>query len=133
MSENNVLDSYAVLAFLENERGGEKVSGMLKRARDKENPLFLSVVNWGEVYYIACRTSGKLIAERVLQTLDALPIEIVPIDREITKIAAEFKSSRKMSYADCFAAALAKVKKAAVVTGDREFKEVEEIVDILWI
>jgi predicted nucleic acid-binding protein len=48
-------------------------------------------------------------------------------------MAAILKAHKKMSYADCFAAALAKLKKAELVTGDKEFKEVEKEVKILWI
>jgi predicted nucleic acid-binding protein len=36
-----------------------------------------------------------------------------------------FKSSNKMSYADCFAAALAKLRKVELVTGDGDFRQVE--------
>jgi predicted nucleic acid-binding protein len=38
-----------------------------------------------------------------------------------------------MSYADCFAAALAKERKAEVVTGDPEFKQIEPEVKVHWI
>jgi predicted nucleic acid-binding protein len=48
-------------------------------------------------------------------------------------MAATLKAHKKMSYADCFAAALAKMKKAELVTGDKEFKEVRKEVKILWI
>ncbi|MBI5242435.1 MAG: type II toxin-antitoxin system VapC family toxin [Elusimicrobia bacterium] len=133
MSARHVLDSYSVLAFLENEPGAEKVAELIKHARDKERPLLLSAVNWGEVYYIACRTAGKGAAEETMRTLDTLPIEVAPADREITRIAAEFKADKKMSYADCFAAALAKREKAELVTGDKEFKEVDGEIKIQWL
>ena len=133
MSGRKVLDSYAFIAFLENEPGANKVSDEIKHARDRNRPLLLSVVNWGEIYYIVYRTAGKAFAEEALKTLDTLPIEVVPADREVTKIAAEFKSDKKMSYADCFAAALAKLRKADLITGDKEFKEVEGEVKIAWL
>jgi predicted nucleic acid-binding protein len=38
------------------------------------------------------------------------------------KHAARVKAKHKISYADCFAAALAKIRKGEVITGDREFK-----------
>jgi predicted nucleic acid-binding protein len=45
-----------------------------------------------------------------------------------------FKATKKMSYADCFAAALAKINNAELVTGDREFKIVEsELKKICWL
>ena len=55
-----------------------------------------------------------------------------PADWQLTREAAGFKAKHKMSYADCFAAALAKQKKAHLVTGDREFKQVEQDIQIIW-
>jgi predicted nucleic acid-binding protein len=43
---------------------------------------------------------------------------------ELAKKGAELKASKKMSYADGFAAALARLRKAELVTGDKEFKQV---------
>jgi predicted nucleic acid-binding protein len=66
-----------------------------------------------------------------------MQIEIVPVDArdlELVRQAAIFKATRKMSYADCFAAALAKIRNAELVTGDREFKVVEgELKRIRWL
>ena len=133
MSGRRVLDSYSVLAYLENESGADKVADLIKQARDRDKPLLLSVVNWGEVYYIACRAGGKPAAEEFVKTLDTLPIEVVTVDREITTVAAELKSNRKMSYADCFAAALAKLKKAELITGDKDFRQMETEIRIFWL
>jgi ribonuclease VapC len=47
------------------------------------------------------------------------------IDWDLAKTAASFKSRYRMSYADCFAAALAKRSKGELVTGDPDFKQVE--------
>lgn len=133
MSARKVLDSYSLIAFFENEPGADKVAELIKEARDKDKPLFLSVVNWGEVYYAVYRTAGKTAAEETIKNLDTLPIEIIDVDRAMTKVAAEFKASHKMSYADSFAAALAKTKKADLVTGDKEFKEVEDQIKVIWV
>jgi ribonuclease VapC len=62
-----------------------------------------------------------------------LPIHIVTADLELTKQAAVFKANKKMSYADCFAAALAKHRSVELVTGDDEFKQVERELKILWL
>ncbi|HOW64450.1 MAG TPA: PIN domain-containing protein [Candidatus Paceibacterota bacterium] len=42
-------------------------------------------------------------------------------------------ATKKMAYADCFAAALAKAENAELVTGDPEFKEVEKEIRIAWL
>ena len=128
-----VLDSYALLAFFENEEGADKVADIIRQARDRDKPLLLTAVNWGEVLYIVTRASGNATAGKIEEIIDTFPIEIVPVDRILAKIAAEFKAAKKMSYADCFAAALAKLKKAELVTGDSEFKAVENEIHICWL
>ena len=106
---------------------------LFRVARDSEKELLLSVVNWGEVYYITLREAGQERAEAVAHLISTLPIEIVPVDLELTKQAAEFKAFKRMSYGDCFAAALAKLRKAELVTGDSEFNQVKGDVKIFWI
>jgi predicted nucleic acid-binding protein len=128
-----VLDSYSLIAYLEGEEGAEKMIEIFKSARDSGRSLLLPVVNWGEVYYITLKEAGRERAEEVAHLISTLPIQIIPADLELTKRAAEFKASKKMSYADCFAAALAKLRRAELVTGDEDFKQVEGEVKILWI
>lgn len=65
-----------------------------------------------------------------------MPIELVSIDAnnlELIRQAAVFKATKKLSYADCFAAALAKLRKSELITGDPEFKAVEEDINISWL
>lgn len=128
-----VLDSYSLIAYIENEAGAEQMIEIFRVARDSGKAIFLSVVNWGEVYYITLREAGQERADEVAHLISTLPIQIVPADLELAKQAALFKATKKMSYADCFAAALAKLKKAELVTGDKEFKQIEGEVKILWL
>lgn len=128
-----VLDSYSLITYIEGETGKDTMIDVFRSARDSGKALFLSVVNWGEVYYISLREAGRERANEVEHLISTLPIEIVPADRELAKQAAEFKAVKKMSYADCFAAALSKLRKAELVTGDKEFKQVEGEVKILWL
>ena len=128
-----VLDSYSLLAYIEGEAGAEQMIEIFRVARDSGRSLFLSVVNWGEVYYITMREAGHERADEVAHLISTLPIQIVPADLDLTRQAAELKSKHKMSYADCFAVALAKQRKAELVTGDKEFREVEKEVKILWV
>ena len=128
-----VLDSYSLLAYIEGEAGAEQMIEIFRVARDSGRSLFLSVVNWGEVYYITMREAGRERADEVAHLISTLPIQIVPADLDLTRQAAELKSKHRMSYADCFAAALAKSRKAELVTGDRDFRQVEGEVKILWL
>jgi predicted nucleic acid-binding protein len=128
-----VLDSYSLIAYVEGESGKETMIDIFRSARDSGKTCLLSVVNWGEVYYITLREAGQPRADEVAHVISTLPINIVQADLELAKQAAIFKASKKMSYADCFAAALAKHRKVELVTGDKEFKQVESEVKILWL
>jgi len=128
-----VLDSYSLIAYLEKEEGADKTIEVFRVARDSGKALLLSVVNWGEVYYITLREAGRERTEAVAHLISTLPIQIIPADLELTRQAAEFKATKRMSYGDCFAAALAKLRKAELVTGDAQFRQVEGDVKILWI
>ena len=128
-----VLDSYAVIAYLEREEGYEEIAKLFDECVAKDRELFLCVVNWGEVIYHALRTGGEKTAGLAEDAMRALPLEIVEANKDLTYQAARLKASGKISYTDCFAAALAIKKKCELVTGDKEFKQVESKVKIRWI
>ena len=128
-----VLDSYAIIAFLERQPGYQDIAGLFEECTAKDREVFVCVVNWGEVIYHALRTGGDPKALLAEETMRAIPVTVIDADKEITLQAAKFKASNKMSYADCFAAALAMKKKCELVTGDKEFKQVEKEVKVRWI
>ncbi len=128
-----VIDSYALIAYLEREQGYEGVAKIFDECVAKDREVFLCVVNWGEVIYHALRVGGDKTAKLAEDAMKALPLQITEANRELTLQAAHLKASNRMSYADCFAAALAIKKKCELVTGDREFKQVEKDVKVRWI
>ena len=93
----------------------------------------MTTVNFGEVYYIVLRECGQEKAREIEKIIRTLPINIIEVDLQLAIEAAHFKAAHKISYADCFAAALAKLNKGEVITGDKEFKLLENEVKIAWI
>jgi len=130
-----VLDSWALIAFLEDEPAANHVEKLLQQAAEGKQKLLMSVLNWGEVYYNTMREVSQEAAEQQAQEVAALPIDVIGVGDDLTlaRQAAIFKARHKMSYADCFAAALAKERNAQLVTGDREFKAVEAEIQIGWL
>jgi predicted nucleic acid-binding protein len=128
-----VLDSWAVIAYLEDEPAAEKVADIMADAHEQKLPVLMTVVNAGEVWYIIARQTSDADADRSIKQLRDLGIEFVDVDWTLTHGAGYFKSRNRMSFADAFAAALAKQRKAQLVTGDQEFKQVEDEVSILWL
>ena len=128
-----VLDSFALLAFLRGEDGGGRVRQLLERAGDRDQPLHMTEVNYAEVKYIITRKDGRQRWAQIAADLPALPLEFHPATRALADTAADFKARYKISLADAFAAALAREKKAELVTGDREFKPLEAELKIRWL
>jgi ribonuclease VapC len=128
-----VLDSWAIMSYLEGEPSAEKVADIMADAHEEGVPLFMSVINAGEVWYILAREVSVVEADSSIRQLKQLGIDFVDADWNLTHEAARFKSKHKMSFADCFAAALTKQKKATLLTGDAEFKQVESEIAIDWL
>lgn len=128
-----VLDSFAMIAFFENEAGAEEVAEILRRLVRGRAKGSMSVINWGEMYYSVRREQGEDDAEKILSLFNRYPIQLVDADRALTYEAAKLKAAHKIAYSDCFAAALAIKMKAPLVTGDPEFEKLEGRVLVHWI
>jgi len=133
MTRSLILDSYALLAFFQNEPGADSVREMILSAVEDKVSLAMCVINLGEVWYSIARKNSVEIADVYLLNIQGMPIEIVDADWELTKQAAFHKTNGNLSCADCFVAALAKLRKGEVVTGDKEFAVLKDEVKITWL
>lgn len=133
MAVAKVLDSWALLCYLEQEPGYEKIIELFDKAVEFSKPLFMCIVNWGEVYYQVMRRFGDQKAQEIEQLIQTLPITLIEANKELTREAARVKATKRMAYADCFAVALARLKKAELYTGAPEFKPVEKEIKIVWL
>jgi ribonuclease VapC len=132
---SRVLDSWALIAFFEDEPAAEAVEEILDQANRDKHRLYLSAVNWAEVYYSTMREVSPEAAEAHAHTIANLPIDVIGVgdDLKLARQAAIYKATYRLSLADAFAAALAKDKKAELVTGDPEFKPLEKEIKIIWL
>jgi ribonuclease VapC len=132
-TRRRLLDSYAILALLNDEAGGEDVADHLGMAIREGDTLLVSEISVGEVFYIVARHRSMSDAERVRDHLETLPLEWVANNVDDVLAAARIKASHAISYADAFAVATAVRHDATVVTGDREFESVERLLRVEWI
>ena len=128
-----VFDSFALIAHLEGEARGRPVRGLLAAFEAGHARVCMSVVNVGEVVYRARKQHGVDLAERALRFIRSLRIELVDADLDLSLAAAALKAEYPIAYADAFAAALAQKLDATLVTGDPEFKLLEDVIDIEWL
>lgn len=128
--KRSLLDSFAMLAFLNRERGFEKVRSLLRAAEASAEPLLMNEINIGEVYYVTAKDRSVGHAEEFLRRLETLPIQ--PISNSFGEVleAARIKARFPISYADAFAVATAVRMDAVIVTGDPEFDAVSHLVTL---
>jgi len=128
-----VLDSWAILSYFQDAPAAERVEQIIGDAHEHRIPLLMSVVNVGEVWYIKARRSSPAAADTAVHELRQLGITFVDIDWPLAHEAGRFKARNKMSFADAFAAAVARLRKAHLVTGDSEFRPLRQEISIVWL
>jgi len=128
-----VLDSYAMLAYLNGEPGMPRIRQVLDSAGRGECRAAMSLINLGEVLYITEREVSLVQAQAALAAVEQLPLDILPASREAVLAAAHIKANYRLSYADAFAAAAAQELAGTILTGDPEFTQVEGMVQVEWL
>jgi predicted nucleic acid-binding protein len=136
MPDRYILDSYALIGYLENEHFADRIEQLLKLAKKGKVSLYLHALHLGEVYYITLREQGTHLADLAYSRIKAFPLTFIDqIDEELLLTAASLEANFPISYADSFAAALAKIKNCTLLSGDPELKtlENEKIIAIEWL
>ncbi|MEK6693628.1 MAG: type II toxin-antitoxin system VapC family toxin [Nitrospirota bacterium] len=128
-----ILDSYALIAYFEDEPGADNIEKVLMQAERGRLDLLMSIVNWGEVYYSIYRSKGEGKAEESLLIIEQLPIKVVEVDKKFMHRVARLKATNSIAIGDCFAAALAINMDYPVLTGDKEFEKLKHSIKIEWI
>jgi len=130
-----VLDSWALMAFYNDEPSAGTVEEILFLGSQGRHHLFMSVINWAEIYTAYARGDSERAAEAKMREIATLSIQIVGVseDLKLARQAAIYKSRGGISYGDAYAAALAKERKADLVTGDSEFRKLESEIKIHWL
>jgi len=128
-----ILDAFALMAFLHDEPGATAVENLIAEATEGKVNLAICTVNLGEIWYSIARKLSAAKADDYVEEIQEMPIEVVVPDWALTRQAATYKAKGNISYADCFAAALAKKRAAPVITGDREFETLSDDIEIEWL
>jgi len=128
-----LLDSFAFLAYLNNEPGKPRVEAILEQAQNHQCSILMCMINLGEALYIVERRRGFAAAQKTWMLSQSLPIKILEVTNDLVLEAAHIKASHPLSYADAFGVAVAINQKAIVLTGDPEFESVETLVKVEWL
>jgi predicted nucleic acid-binding protein len=127
MMKTHILDANALYRFLIGGPGAEIVAKLLREARDSEQPLRMSVVNWGEVYYTIARVKGFDETAKIIERVKMLPIQVVDADEPVTTRAARLKAAYGLPYADCFAAAITGPGEILITSDVKDFRKIPQL------
>jgi predicted nucleic acid-binding protein len=126
-----VLDASAVIAFIANERGAQKVNQIFETPGRE---LMISRINWSEIIQILTRSVGHTEAVEILDAFMILTdTVVVETDRENSLLATTMRTEHRLSFADSYAASAASIHDGNLVAADSDFKSIGKIVKVIQI
>jgi|ERR1700722_9312017 len=129
-----VLDSSAVLRFLDGEAGSDRVADILKSHLAGRCEAVISALHWGEVAGTICKRRGTQAMDLTLSRLSAFGVQIVAVDGNRAVRAAMIKLKRTIPNVDAFGVELAADSRERVfVTADFDFKPASRDVKIEFL
>jgi len=123
-----VFDSYVFISLFRKDPGYEQIRDLLVKMTNDESEGYITAVNLGEVYYMISRKSSTKYAETAIAAIKQMPVHIVEPELKLCLEAAAIKAKYSLSYADAFAAALTINKRAVLLTGDKEFDSLKDVI-----
>ena len=132
MPASKVIDSWAMVAWIQDEPGGSELEAYLLKADSGNLQLLMSWYNVAETFYTVAKRKRLAVAEEFLARLPSLPIRLVLPDEDDIVAAARVKASHSVALGDAFAIALAQSEKASVITGDQEIRRCK-LVPVDWV
>jgi len=129
-----VLDSSAVLRYIDKEAGADRVMAIFKTCVRRQAEVCISAVQWGEIAGNLRRKVGASNQNRILDSFIPFELKIVSATGERAVRTAELRVDRKISYADAFALNLAMDSPDHVlVTADYGFQAVDDLARIEFL
>ncbi len=129
MNKQVVLDASAVLAYLQDESGSDKVDAVLS-----EDRAIISAVNYAEVVGKLFDAGLPEISVKVV--VENLALQIEPLDNKQAWEAGVLRLNTRelgLSLADRACLALAHVKKLPVITADKQWNKLNTEIEIIQL
>jgi predicted nucleic acid-binding protein len=128
------LDASAVLRYLDDEAGSERVAEIIKSHLGGACKAIISAVHWGEIAGITCKLRGRSAMDFTLARLEAFGFDIVPATAERAVQASLIKLRRRIPYVDSFGVELASTSSDHVlVTADFDLKPASKDIKIEFL
>lgn len=127
MSESNgetyILDTSAILTFIEDEDGSDVVNELLIKAEKGKLRIWLAFVSITEVFYITLQERDETEALRRIGLIQSLAVQVKESNEDINLKAGHFKAHNRISLADAYIAAVCVLNNWILVHKDPEFEK----------
>jgi predicted nucleic acid-binding protein len=121
-----LLDTSAIIAYLVNEKGADKV----KSIRETSVIPFIAL---SELYYLIFRKKGKSEADKIYGLVKGWKLPILFPDERIIISAGRIKAKYNLGLADSYIAAFAYNEKIYLVTKDIDYKILKDEIKIMML
>jgi predicted nucleic acid-binding protein len=129
-----VLDSSAILRYLDGEAGSSRVSEIIGSHLDGKCEVVMCALHWGEVAGTISKLHGIANMDLALSRLSAFGFPIVSVDANRAVRASSIKLKRAIPYVDAFGIELtADSTDRIFVTADFDFKPASRDVKIEFL
>ena len=133
MNQKSLLDAYGLLLFLQKEGPYQVIKTIFRDAQSKNDPVLINEMSIGEIFHVTARNHSIEKAEAFLPLLEVLPMEIVSNNLEDILRAARIKGQYRVGYISALVTVTAERENAVLLTGDPEFRKVEDVINIKWL
>jgi len=128
-ADTYILDTSALLTFIEDENGSDIVNDLLFRAENGEIRIYLAFISITEVYYITLQEKGKVEALRRIGLIQSLAVQIEESSEVLNLRAGNLKANNRISLADAYIAAFCMLNDGILVYKDPEFEKLSPMVE----
>ena len=133
MAENKkevfILDTSALLAYIEDEDGAEYAEDLLTKAESNEITLYIAFVSLTEVMYITLQEKDEGTAQARVDLIKSLSCTIEESSESLNFSAARLKAKNRISLADAYIAALCQKQNGILVHKDPEFEKLSPAIN----
>ena len=133
MAENNkevfILDTSALLAYIEDEDGAEYAEDLLIKAERNEISIYIAFVSLTEVMYITLQEKDEGTAQARVDLIKSLSCTIEESSESLNFSAARLKAKNRISLADAYIAALCQKQNGILVHKDPEFEKLSPAIN----
>lgn len=126
--EKYILDTSALLTYIEEEEGSEYVEDLLIRGEKGDVVIYVAFISLMEVFYITAKEKDESEALNRVKLIQSLAVRVEESNENLNVRAGTLKAKNRISVADAYIAALCQEYNGILIHKDPEFEKMSPTV-----